>query len=300
MDAGLILTAPPPHPLKDPNSNATRTDLRALAQAFPGQCFLGAAPAMMAAIRPVWIGWPPWTRSEPSDGAVGDVLMHRAARRPLADVMTCLREGVTIDNIGKKRLANGERRLKSEGEIARLFRPHPAAIRRPVEIADHCAFRLSDLRYQYPDEAQDGESAQARLERLPRAGLSWRYGAVRRMRISFRYPYPTAVSGGEKTAPLFKSGSSCRLIGVAVLEVALRRKVVVNRGMGRCEFLQRSHAPEPQHCPLSSSERQVRIFRAVVEPAPHFAADFCGKHWPEPVPPAPHGLMADLNPAFMQ
>jgi error-prone DNA polymerase len=107
--------------------------------------------------------------------AVGDVLMHRSARRPLADVLTCLREGCTIDNIGERRLANGERRLKSGPEMARLFHRHPAAIRRTVEIADRCAFRLNDLRYQYPDEATNGEPAQVRLERLTRAGLHWRY-----------------------------------------------------------------------------------------------------------------------------
>lgn len=107
--------------------------------------------------------------------AVGDVLMHRSARRPLADVLTCLRVGCTIDNIGERRLANGERRLKSGVEMARLVHRHPAALRRTVEIADRCAFRLNDLRYQYPDEAQDGEPAQARLERLTRAGLHWRY-----------------------------------------------------------------------------------------------------------------------------
>jgi error-prone DNA polymerase len=61
--------------------------------------------------------------------------------------------------------------------MARLFHRHPAALRRTLEIADRCAFRLSDLRYQYPDEAQDGEPAQDRLERLTREGLHWRYPA---------------------------------------------------------------------------------------------------------------------------
>ena len=56
-------------------------------------------------------------------------------------------------------------------------------------------------------------------------------GAVRQMRNSLRYPYPTAVSGGEKAAPLGESGGAGQLVGVAVLEVALSRKVVVDRGM---------------------------------------------------------------------
>ncbi len=173
---GMILIALPPDPLEDASPKTTRADLLALARTFPSQCFLGAAPRYDGRDQ---------TRldrlAQLAQGAnlpmvaVGDVLMHRSARRPLADVLTCLREGCTIDSIGERRLANGERRLKSAGEMARLFHRHPAALRRTVEIADRCAFRLNDLRYKYPDEAQDGEPAQARLERLTRAGLHWRY-----------------------------------------------------------------------------------------------------------------------------
>jgi error-prone DNA polymerase len=176
--ADMILIALPPDPLKPEGAKAARADLRGLAQSFPGQCFLGAAPrydgldgdrfdelALMAQVLNLPLV------------AVGDVLMHRSARRPLADVLTCLREGCTIDTIGARRLANGEHRLKSGAEMARLFARHPAALRRTIDIANRCAFQLSDLRYQYPDEAQDGEPAQDRLERLTRKGLHWRYPA---------------------------------------------------------------------------------------------------------------------------
>ena len=53
-------------------------------------------------------------------------------------------------------------------------------------------------------------------------------GGVRQMRTSLRYPYPSLVSGGEEAAPLCESGGAGRLVGVAILEVALRRKVVVD------------------------------------------------------------------------
>jgi hypothetical protein len=56
-------------------------------------------------------------------------------------------------------------------------------------------------------------------------------GAVRRMRTSLRYPIPACRSGSEKAAPLGKSGGAGLLVGVAILEVALRWKVVVDRGM---------------------------------------------------------------------
>ena len=56
-------------------------------------------------------------------------------------------------------------------------------------------------------------------------------GAVRRMRTSLHHPYPTAVSGSEKAAPLCESGGTGQFVDVAVLQMALRRKVVVHRGM---------------------------------------------------------------------
>ena len=92
-------------------------------------------------------------------------------------------------------------------------------------------------------------------------------GAVRPMRTSLRYPYPSCRSGSEKAAPLSESGAACLLEGVAVLDVAIRWKVVVDRGMDGGKLLQRSHAPKSQHRPLSSSKRQVRILCPVVEPA---------------------------------
>jgi len=61
--------------------------------------------------------------------------MHRAARRRVADVLTCLREHITIDRIGRHALANAEQRLKSADEMARMFARHPDAVARTVEIA---------------------------------------------------------------------------------------------------------------------------------------------------------------------
>ena len=91
------------------------------------------------------------------------------------------------------------------------------------------------------------------------------------MRTSLRFPYPTMASGGKKAAPLGESGGAGQLVVVAVLEMALRGEVVVDRGMDGGELLQCSHPPEPQHRPLASSERQVGVFRSVVEPPTHLA-----------------------------
>ena len=61
--------------------------------------------------------------------------MHHGSRRQLADVLTCIREGYRIDNIGTRALPNSERRLKSPADMARLFRP-PCRLRHTQEIAD--------------------------------------------------------------------------------------------------------------------------------------------------------------------
>ena len=175
---GLILIALPPDMMEADSQEAaaSRSDIARIAKAFPGQCFLGAAPHYDGRDQPRLDRLATLAQASALPlVAVGNVLMHRAARRPLADVLTCLREGCTIDNIGERRLTNAEHRLKSGAEMARLFHRYPAAIRRSVEIASRCAFRLDDLRYQYPDEARDGEPAQTRLERLTRNGLIWRY-----------------------------------------------------------------------------------------------------------------------------
>ncbi len=201
---GMVLIALPPDPLEDANPKTARSDLLAIARAFPSQCFLGAAPrydgrdqARLDRLAVLAQG------TNLPMVAVGNVLMHRAARRPLADVLTCLRIGCTIDNIGEHRLANGERRLKSGAEMARLFHRHPAALRRTVDIADRCAFRLNDLRYQYPDEAQDGEPAQDRLERLARAGLHGRYPAGPPPKILHRVEKELTLIREVEYAPYF-------------------------------------------------------------------------------------------------
>ncbi|MDA3889964.1 MAG: error-prone DNA polymerase, partial [Allgaiera sp.] len=168
---GLILIALPPADLARAAAPVQRLQRR-----FPGHVFLGAAPrydgsdqawfSICAALA---------LRCNTPMVAVGDVLMHRAARRQLADVLTCLREGCTIDAIGTRALPNAERRLKGADDMARLCRHHPGAIRRTVEIAARCSFDLGELSYEYPDEIAGDETPQARLERLTREGLARRY-----------------------------------------------------------------------------------------------------------------------------
>ncbi|PWC34123.1 error-prone DNA polymerase [Azospirillum sp. TSO35-2] len=109
--------------------------------------------------------------------ATNDVLYHGAGRRALADVMTCIRHHTTIDAAGWRLAANAERHLKPGVEMARLFRDHPDAVARTVEIAEACRFSLEELRYEYPDEVAEGGDPQATLVALTWDGAATQYPA---------------------------------------------------------------------------------------------------------------------------
>jgi error-prone DNA polymerase len=104
--------------------------------------------------------------------ATNEVLYHHPARRPLQDVLTCIREKATIEAIGKRLEANAERHLKPAEEMARLFRDLPEAIAETMRFARRITFSLDQLKYQYPDEpVPAGKTAQQHLEDLTSSGV---------------------------------------------------------------------------------------------------------------------------------
>ncbi|HEY1562021.1 MAG TPA: error-prone DNA polymerase [Caulobacteraceae bacterium] len=108
--------------------------------------------------------------------AAGDVLYHGPERRPLQDVLTCIREKRVIAEAGLILEANAERHLKSAAEMGRLFAKWPAAVARSIEVAERVRFDLSELKYEYPDEpVPPGKTAIAHLRDLAWRGASWRY-----------------------------------------------------------------------------------------------------------------------------
>ncbi len=106
-----------------------------------------------------------------------DVHYHIPDRRPLQDVLTCIRTGCTIDEAGYRLHANAERYLKSADEMTRLFTAHPQAVARTLTIARRCAgFSLDQLRYEYPDEVVPaGATPMNHLRQLTFAGAAKRY-----------------------------------------------------------------------------------------------------------------------------
>jgi error-prone DNA polymerase len=89
--------------------------------------------------------------------AATEVLYHTRARRPLQDVLTCIRHGVTLATAGRRLRENDLHELKAPYAFAKLWADDPAAVARTHEIAARCRFDLGQLRYRYP------------LEKLPAA-----------------------------------------------------------------------------------------------------------------------------------
>ena len=108
--------------------------------------------------------------------ATNDVYYHEPARRPLQDVLTCIREHCSIDEAGYRLFGNAERHVKSPQEMLRLFGDCPEAVYRTQEIVQLCTFSLDELRYEYPTETvPGGGSPQAELVRLTWLGAKRSY-----------------------------------------------------------------------------------------------------------------------------
>ncbi len=108
--------------------------------------------------------------------ATNDVLYHLPERRPLQDVMSCIRLGCRIDQAGLALQPNAERHLKSPQEMTRLFRDYPDAVERTQEIVERCGFSLKELAYEYPEEPiPPGLTPDQHLANLTWQGAAKRY-----------------------------------------------------------------------------------------------------------------------------
>jgi len=82
--------------------------------------------------------------------ACGDVFMHRRGRRMLQDVLTAIRLGCSVKELGLNAYPNAERYLRSRQALHRIY--SPKLLRASVDIAALCEFSLDELRYEYPHE----------------------------------------------------------------------------------------------------------------------------------------------------
>src|SRR5215831_9857674 len=108
--------------------------------------------------------------------AINDAHFHHPDRRPLADVLTCIREKLVIDRAGRRLAANAERFLKPPEEMMRLFRDAPEAVEETLHLSERLTFSLDELKYEYPDESVAGfTTPQDALAHLAYEGAKTRY-----------------------------------------------------------------------------------------------------------------------------
>ena len=146
--------------------------LRRLAEARPGAVWLGTAMPRAGSDRRRLAKL---KRLATKTGvpllATNDAFYASPADRPLHDIVTCIREGVTIQMAGQLLAANAERHLKAPGEMARLFKDCPEAVEESLAFLDRIDFSLDQLRYEYPHEpVPDGWTPQDWLEHLVMEG----------------------------------------------------------------------------------------------------------------------------------
>ena len=84
--------------------------------------------------------------------ALAAPLYHHSSRRPLADVLYCIRTKQTLATAGRELSRNAERHLMKISEYIRLWSEYPEAIMAASQVAQACSFSLSELSYEYPEE----------------------------------------------------------------------------------------------------------------------------------------------------
>jgi error-prone DNA polymerase len=108
--------------------------------------------------------------------AVIESLYHGPERRPLQDVLTCIRHKTKLQAAGKRTKPNAEHALLSTVAFEQLFSDDPSSIARTLEIADRCTFSLDQIQYRYPSERlPDGTTSAEHLRGLTFEGARGRY-----------------------------------------------------------------------------------------------------------------------------
>ena len=108
--------------------------------------------------------------------ATGGVSFATPEERPLFDVLTAIREHVTLQRAGRRLAANAERYLKPPAQMARLFADRPAAVHATRDLADRLQFSMRDLGYRFPTyPVPHGENEISFLRKIAEVGARDRY-----------------------------------------------------------------------------------------------------------------------------
>jgi DNA-directed DNA polymerase III PolC len=201
---GLELLLHPQETTAQPGACDWLTQARRLTRRLPGQVWLLMAPLYdgQDAARFDRLAGLAAQLNIPTLASAAPI-MHHAARRKLTDVLTAVRTGTRVDDLGRAALANAERRMRSPAEMLHLFKGHADAVHRTADIAERCAFSLDELAYEYPSEVANGETPAARLSRLAHEGLKWRYPAGASAKVKTMLAHELALITKLQYEPYF-------------------------------------------------------------------------------------------------
>lgn len=108
--------------------------------------------------------------------ATNGVCYASPRQREVLDVLTCVREKVTLKTAGRLLAPNAERYIKSGAEMARLFADLPEAMAHTGEISSRLEFTLADLGYEFPRyPVPEGETMASFLRKRTDEGARRRY-----------------------------------------------------------------------------------------------------------------------------
>ena len=187
------------------SDNPLPDTLATLSETFPGQVRVMAARLYTAADHRRLAGLDRLARRFGTPLlATNDVLYHVPERRPLQDVITCIREHRTLANAGQILNPNAERHFKPANEMARLFADYPEAISESLAVLERLQFLLDELRYQYPDEPTgDAATPQEALVRLTEEGARFRYPEGVPAKVRAQIDHELQLIGELDYAPYF-------------------------------------------------------------------------------------------------
>ncbi|MCF3641345.1 error-prone DNA polymerase [Rhizobium sp. TRM95111] len=135
--------------------------------------------------------------------ATNDALYDKPDRRPLADVVTAIRENVPVAEAGFRLQPNAERYLKTAEDMAGFFSAHPEAINNSRRFFEGLSFDLEELSHQYPEEAAEGETPAETLARLVAEGAAIRYPAGVPAKVSENIRYELKLIHAKRYEPYF-------------------------------------------------------------------------------------------------
>ncbi len=132
-------------------------------------------------------------------------LYHDPARKPLSDVLHCIREKTVLDRAGTALSVNAQAHLRSEQDMLELFADEPELVMASGELAERLKFSLAELRYHFPCELAPGEDANHKLRELTDIGLNERYAGKPPESVRRQVEKELALIASIDVAPYFLS-----------------------------------------------------------------------------------------------